>query len=288
MQPVFGLVLALAALTASSAAFAQRTVDPRAIERPAVQVQVQEAQSATISPPTAPPQTSSAVLAANAAWAPTGIEVKAGDQIQISAEGRWAATNPRQLSANVTSFVGPDGYPQTAGTKGLVLESANYGALIGRVGETGTPFLIGASFTGAAESDGPLFVAMNDLPGQYQDNVGRLSISVSVTPLPPPPPVTPPAPTPERPAAEAATPEPPADVSSDDRWWTKVPVLVLVAAALGVLVALGLVASALFSPRPRGRGGRDGDASGAPTVTARIANDGMRAQMIAISMRGGS
>jgi hypothetical protein len=280
MKLGFGLAIALTVLATSSTALALRATDPRAIERAAIQ----EPQLAP-SPVESPVVSTSAVLAANAPWAPAGVEVRAGDQLQISADGRWAAINPRQFAANVSPSVGPDGYAQTAGTKGLLLESANRGALVGRIGENGAPFLIGASFQGVANADGALFVAMNEFPGQFEDNVGRLAINISVTPAPPPPPppplenpISPPSP------AGASRPDAPPVDRKGGAATLEIPVWVIAAAALGGIAALALLASALFSPRPRGR---DGDSARAvPTVTARIASDGVRAQMLAISMRG--
>lgn len=286
MKPGHWLAVLLATLAISSGAFAQRTIDPRTIERAASQVQ--EPQIA--SQPKQSPITTTAVLSANALWAPAGVDLRTGDQLQIIAQGRWAAINPRQLATNAVSFTGPDGYPQTAGIKGLLLESANRGALIGRIGENGTPFLIGASFQGAAQNNGALFVAMNEVPGQFEDNTGRVSISISVTPAPPPPPVAEaPVPAPERPATDATRPETPRSAPSDGGGAPDIPLVVIIAAALGGLVALALLTSALFGPRPRGRGGRDSsEPNAAPAISARVATDGVRSEMLSISMRSGS
>lgn len=284
MKFVHSLAVLLAVWAVSSGAFAQRSIDRNELERTAVQIQ--EPAIAPTATPGIQPTTTSAVLAANALWAPTGVELRTGDQLQIGAQGRWAAINPRQLATNAGSFVGPDGYPQTAGTKGLLLESANRGALVGRIGENGTPFLIGASYQGAAASDGALFVAMNEVPGQFEDNTGRVSISISVTPAPPPPPVVEePAPAPERPTTDAMRPEPPLSAPSDDGA-PDIPLVVIIAAAIGGLAALALVASALFGPRPRGSGRSEPNA--APAITARVATDGVRSEMLSISMRSGS
>jgi hypothetical protein len=284
MRAIFGLAIVLAALTANSAAFAQRTIDPRVIERSAVQVQ--QPQLAPVAPL---PMAVSTVLPANVMWSPVGIDLHVGDQVQISADGQWSAINPQRRATNFSPFTGPNGYPQTAGTKGLLLESANRGALVGRIGEGGTPFLIGASFQGAADSDGPLFVAMNEVAGQFEDNVGRLAVNVSVTPAPPPPPIEEPAPVGESPAAEAANPGSAPVVDRDVGTTPAIPLWLIAVGALGGLAALALLASALFSPRPRAKGGREqSDNRGAATVTARIATDGMRSQMLAISIRGQS
>jgi hypothetical protein len=282
MKLALGIAVALGALSVGAPALAQRTVDPRTLERAAVQIQ--EPQLAPSQTSGTSPVTTSAVLAANAPWAPAGLNVRLGDQLQISADGSWAAFNPRQFAANVPGLVGPDGYAQTAGTKGLLLESANRGALLGRIGENGAPFLIGAAYQGAAIADGALFVAMNEFPDQFEDNVGRLAISVSVTPAPPPEEV---APVIEPPAAEAARPGSVPVSDQDPMTEPAIPLWMIAAAALGGLAALALLTSALFGPRPRTRGSREPGARGG-VVTARIASDGMRSQMLAISMRGGS
>mgnify|MGYP000897100459 CR=1 FL=1 len=71
--------------------------------------------------------------------------------------------NQRFSAAQVASqYTGPDGYPNLHNDRAL-LPSANIGALIGRIGENGTPFLIGASYDQPIANDGTLFLAMNDI-----------------------------------------------------------------------------------------------------------------------------
>lgn len=129
-------------------------------------------------------------LPASAGWTDTGVQVRRGGQLQITAGGgRWAAAPPRPSAATAavaTPQATADGYPNTAGrTRGVILPGANYGALIGRIGPNGPPFLIGSRHQSIASMDGPLLVAMNDVPNQFADNVGQMTIRIGFTPPPP-------------------------------------------------------------------------------------------------------
>lgn len=56
------------------------------------------------------------------------------------------------------------------------------GALIGRIGETGLPFMVGERFTGYADSVGYLYLQIND--DLLGDNEGYLRPEIAVTPAP--------------------------------------------------------------------------------------------------------
>lgn len=159
---------ALLAAPVAPVAFAQQ-------RQPAPAPQRQQAEDTT---------TNQAVLPAAAAWTPTGVEVRAGAALQISAQGRWSAIGATQSVAAARRDTSTDanGYPDAPAGRGAPLPEANRGALIGRIGENGAPFLIGAAYRGRASGDGMLFVTMNEPAEALQDNQGRMAIAITTTP----------------------------------------------------------------------------------------------------------
>ncbi len=63
---------------------------------------------------------------------------------------------------------------------GYALPGATAYSLIGRIGSDGKPFFVGTRYEGVATSDGALEFAMNDVPGEYWDNRGDLTVVVTV------------------------------------------------------------------------------------------------------------
>jgi hypothetical protein len=242
----------------------------------------------------AAPAGSSFVLNSAEAWASTGVTVATGDQLQIAAEGRWAAVSGQQATAFVrTNDTGPDGYPETAGSEGLLLASANRGALIGRIGQNGAPFLIGSAYRGEARGDGVLFVSMNEPAQLFGDNAGRLALRITRTPAP----VVEPEPAPVEddttqavdvdPPIETATPVP-SPASEPSRTNGAIPPTVIAAAAVGGLLALWLIGSALFGARPSAR--RPASESEPPpgAVSVRVITSGEAQEALTMSMRRAS
>jgi hypothetical protein len=112
---------------------------------------------------------------ATGGWVDSGVEVKAGDTIQISATGQMQYPDAKQAN-------GPEGLPR--GFMDLVrimpLNTAGRGALIGRIGtsEAARPFLIGKEYKGEAWIAGRIYVEINqtssDQPlGSYHVKVER-------------------------------------------------------------------------------------------------------------------
>jgi hypothetical protein len=60
------------------------------------------------------------------------------------------------------------------------LPGAKAYSLIGRIGSDGEPFFIGTRYEGVAAAGGALELAMNDVPGTYWDNRGKLTVVVTV------------------------------------------------------------------------------------------------------------
>ena len=107
----------------------------------------------------------------------TGIELRAGDQVNISATGTVTA-------GRRAGQVSPDG--GRVGGLGIVsaypVPNAGVGALIGYVrltnGQVTAPFIIGSQQSFAAQADGRLFLLVND--DNYNDNSGSFTVRVRV------------------------------------------------------------------------------------------------------------
>jgi hypothetical protein len=106
-----------------------------------------------------------------AAWTDTGLDVKASQHITVMATG--------EVGASKDIHTGPGGFlAKPEWTKYNVLATAPHMALIGRVGEKGEPFLVGASFSGPVPTDGRLFLGINDR--DTSNNLGELRATVTV------------------------------------------------------------------------------------------------------------
>ena len=102
----------------------------------------------------------------------TSIDLRAGDQVTITASGTVVA-------GRRVGNVGPEG-----GRQGVIntypVQTAGPGALIGFIrlsdGQTTQPFFIGTQQTFTAQSDGRLFLAIND--DNYNDNSGSFTVRI--------------------------------------------------------------------------------------------------------------
>jgi hypothetical protein len=115
------------------------------------------------------------IVPGTVAWTDTGIDVRSGDLLAIEASGEIQA-GPDQPA------IGPDG----AHDPGLrvfnlpELQGANHAALIGRIGEAGSPFLVGPILKASADRDGRLFLGINDMG--VDNNAGAFDVVVTVSP----------------------------------------------------------------------------------------------------------
>jgi hypothetical protein len=121
------------------------------------------------------PTASSAVVAAAGGWTRTGVTVRRGAQLQVNAQGQWS-------TARAIAPFGPTGTRERQ--PDALAPAINVGALIGKIGDAGQPFIVGATYSGAATADGELLLAFNDDPAAAKDNVGRLAVSIAVRPAP--------------------------------------------------------------------------------------------------------
>jgi hypothetical protein len=119
------------------------------------------------------------VLQAYVEWADSGIYLNAGDTITIQAYGEATTAD---LIVSPGSISGPDGQDGTCPGPGnmadCALNDAPYGALVGKIGEDGSPFLIGSHLTLEVEFSGDLYLAVNDNLGFYEDNEGEYLIYI--------------------------------------------------------------------------------------------------------------
>ena len=118
-----------------------------------------------------------AVQGNQARGADTGIDLRAGDQVVITATGNITA-GPR------AGVVSPDGGRLGAGsifgTSARPVPTAGVGALIGYIlqanGQTSQPFYVGSQSTFTTPVDGRLYLMVND--DNYSDNSGSFSARI--------------------------------------------------------------------------------------------------------------
>ena len=107
-------------------------------------------------------------------WLDTGIDLKPGDQLVITAIGKWKNDGKPE-----TFEVTADGF-STYTNPAAIMPETNFASLIGRLGEDGSPFFVGSNYDQSNTGSGRLFLRMNDIVGFFDDNVGELKISVAV------------------------------------------------------------------------------------------------------------
>jgi len=117
-------------------------------------------------------RTASISLPGNQCWIDSGVEISSGDQVFLSATGFINTWGGRVGSSN-----DPDGqYKKTCGDVKCPLQGADYGALLGRVGE-GETFLVGTGTNFSAQTDGNLYLTINDW--DCSDNSGDFAVVIS-------------------------------------------------------------------------------------------------------------
>ncbi len=108
-------------------------------------------------------------------WMETGIEVPEGTQLEITATGRidqW----PQQPGQYM---VGPDGQ-NTGGFPGQP-RLGTPGAIMGRIGANGAPFVVGSNYKGKTSESGQLFLRV--LPSPWNcDSAGSYKVTVKAGP----------------------------------------------------------------------------------------------------------
>jgi hypothetical protein len=103
-------------------------------------------------------------------WQSVGLHLHRGDTINIRAQGNWLYT-PGELH-------GPEGHPRYAAPSFYPLPGVRGGALIGRIGETGAPFLVGRRTTRYVDAGGMLYLRIDD--DILSDNEGFVTVEITV------------------------------------------------------------------------------------------------------------
>lgn len=103
-------------------------------------------------------QTREIVVSPGNGWVDSGVELKAGDTVRVTATGELQYANAKQAN-------GPEGLPRgfTDMLRAMPLNDAGRGALIGRIGtsEAARPFLLGVNGSHEAQVAGELFLGVN-------------------------------------------------------------------------------------------------------------------------------
>lgn len=117
-------------------------------------------------------------LSADSGWVDSGFFVEAGQELTISAHGQVLTARINIFGPGSVS--GPNGQdavcPNYEGAPPCAMENAPYGALVGKIGEDGEPFLIGSHYTFTAMTSDYLYLAVNDLLPYYEDNHGNYMV----------------------------------------------------------------------------------------------------------------
>ncbi len=110
---------------------------------------------------------------ANQSWQDTGIALKDGDRIiVIQVGGSWTNNDYTYFDANGNIDIGL--------REGSLNDKAVIGSLIGRIGEDGTAFPLGRWVEYVSPNSGNLFLAMNDMVYDFENNHGYLTIQIFV------------------------------------------------------------------------------------------------------------
>ncbi len=108
-------------------------------------------------------------VAATSSWVSTFVKVKKGDRVSFASSGQV------QLSDNPEDRAMPPGSKRVA--RNSPLPTVGAGALIGRIGTSGTPFGIGDQQSVPMPADGVLYLAVND--DERTDNAGEFVVVVT-------------------------------------------------------------------------------------------------------------
>ncbi|MCU1339435.1 MAG: hypothetical protein JWO19_5016 [Bryobacterales bacterium] len=109
------------------------------------------------------------------AWVDTGLDLRPGDVLTITAKGTLKVQSGRS-SSSVTAAGAPRGFRDLL--KSYPVNEAGQGALIGRIGssETANPFLVGASKSWTAPRTGRLFLGINKTGNDAPDGTFHVQI----------------------------------------------------------------------------------------------------------------
>lgn len=101
-------------------------------------------------------------------WQRTGIQLTQDQYFTIRAQGEWVYT-PGEWN-------GPEGHRRFRSPEFYPLPYVPGGALIGKIGDAGQIFYVGAEFSSRASVAGPLFLRIDD--DILSDNEGKLEVKI--------------------------------------------------------------------------------------------------------------
>ena len=114
--------------------------------------------------------TTEVIVPASEDWIDTGIALEPGEHVRVTAAGSvW-------FDESVTA-TGPEGTTVASWQQWNLLTCVNHASLIGRIGEGGEPFLIGAGALFAATEEDRLYLRINDT--MLTDNVGSFETTIA-------------------------------------------------------------------------------------------------------------
>ena len=119
----------------------------------------------------------SVVVPGTEQWTDTGIDLSIDDRVLIEADGAITPSTPD------VPLYGPDGVwdrPSARVFNVEGLEEANHAGLIGRIGEAGAPFQVGSQLLSKADTEGRLFLGINDTG--VGNNAGEFTATITVNP----------------------------------------------------------------------------------------------------------
>mgnify|MGYP001562262920 CR=1 FL=1 len=108
-------------------------------------------------------------------WTKTKYTIGIGDKIELITMG--------DISPIANVKCNPDGVPNKADlqTNFGIIKTSNFGCLIGKIGENGSPFYVGTNLTITSESNGDLYLGINDT--DLKDNSGEFLTIVTISPI---------------------------------------------------------------------------------------------------------
>lgn len=101
-------------------------------------------------------------------WQSIGVKLYSDEWFEITATGEWSYT-PGE-------YHGAEGHPRYGAPLFYPLTYTRGGCLIGKIGEDGDPFYIGAAYRGFADRAGTLYLQIND--DILSDNAGYVEVQV--------------------------------------------------------------------------------------------------------------
>jgi hypothetical protein len=113
-------------------------------------------------------------IPATVAWTDSQIDLEGGDILVITASGK---IDDDAVGTPDTTF-GPDGKPNSFNSGASILKCAQHVALLGKIGASGGPFVVGSSHAAPAPLAGRLYLGLNDM--QLMDEGGKLAASVTL------------------------------------------------------------------------------------------------------------